>query len=100
MESTGEAERIQVSASTAALLRAGGRHALERRGTITAKGKGELETFWLLPPPPESAVAAAQAAAEEGGGACEPAAAEVAAGEGGGGGGGGGGSGRGAEELC
>ncbi len=95
MESTGEAERIQVSASTASLLRSGWRHTLERRGTITAKGKGELETFWLLPPPPESAVAAAQAAAE-GGGACELAAAEVAAGEGGGGVG----SGRGAEELC
>jgi hypothetical protein len=92
MESTGEAERIQVSASTAALLRAGGRHALERRGTITAKGKGELETFWLLPPPPESAVAAAQAPAE-GGGACELAAAEVASAEGGG-------SASGAEELC
>jgi class 3 adenylate cyclase len=47
MESTGEAGRIQVSAATEALLRPDGRHLLEARGTVLAKGKGELRTCWL-----------------------------------------------------
>ena len=46
MESTGLAGRIQVSETTATLLRAGGCHSLEYRGKIAAKGKGELDTFW------------------------------------------------------
>lgn len=48
MESTGLPGRIQVSETTAALLRAGGCHSLEHRGKVAAKGKGELDTYWLL----------------------------------------------------
>ena len=47
MESTGETGRIQVSAAAEELLRAGGRHTLRYRGKVAAKGKGELDTFWL-----------------------------------------------------
>ena len=69
MESTGEAGRIQVSAATAELLRAGGgAHALRYRGKVAAKGKGELDTFWLLDAEDKEEEGAA-AAAEEGGGA-------------------------------
>ena len=50
MESTGEMGRIQVSAAAEELLRAGGRHTLRYRGKVAAKGKGELETYWLQPP--------------------------------------------------
>ena len=50
MESTGEPGRIQVSAATMQLLRAGGRHELQYRGKVAAKGKGELDTYWLQPP--------------------------------------------------
>jgi class 3 adenylate cyclase len=59
MESTGEAQRIQVSASTEALLRVGGRHVLSYRGKTEAKGKGLVDTYWLTgvqePPPLASA---------------------------------------------
>ena len=48
MESTGAPGRVQVSATTAALLREAGVHALEYRGKVAAKGKGELDTYWLL----------------------------------------------------
>jgi len=48
MESTSIAGRIQVSAATATLLARRGEHALEYRGRVAAKGKGELETHWLL----------------------------------------------------
>jgi hypothetical protein len=48
MESTGLPGRVQVSGTTAALLDAAGYHSLEYRGKVAAKGKGELETFWLL----------------------------------------------------
>ena len=74
MESTGEANRIQVSCAAADALRAAGApHALLSRGKIAAKGKGELETFWLErgpTEPPDAAAAgggssAAAAAAEE-----------------------------------
>ena len=59
-ESTGEAGRIQASATTAEALRAAGaRHALRPRGKVAAKGKGELETFWLERGPSEAQDAAA-----------------------------------------
>ncbi|MEM0906720.1 MAG: adenylate/guanylate cyclase domain-containing protein [Pseudomonadota bacterium] len=45
MESHGEPGRIQVSASTAALLRSAFK--LTPRGRITVKGLGDVETFWL-----------------------------------------------------
>jgi class 3 adenylate cyclase/sensor domain CHASE-containing protein len=45
MESSGVAGRVQVSESTAERLR--GKLALEERGTIKVKGKGEMKT-WLL----------------------------------------------------
>jgi len=48
MESTGQAGKVQCSASTAALLKAAGTHILERRGLIEAKGKGTVEAFWVL----------------------------------------------------
>jgi len=46
MESHAEAGTIQVSASTAQLLRA--QFVLESRGTIDVKGKGPMETFVLV----------------------------------------------------
>jgi len=48
MESNGAAGKIQVSGTTAALLQQAGVHTLEYRGKIAAKGKGELDTYWLL----------------------------------------------------
>ena len=50
MESTGMKNRIQISEATAALLKEGGMDSwVRRRDTkISAKGKGELQTFWLL----------------------------------------------------
>ncbi len=48
MESTGEAGRIQVSAATEQLLRNAGRHTLAYRGKVEAKGKGLVDTYWLL----------------------------------------------------
>jgi class 3 adenylate cyclase len=49
MESTGARDRVQVSTKTAELLIAGGKsHWITPRGeTVTAKGKGQLATFWL-----------------------------------------------------
>jgi Adenylate and Guanylate cyclase catalytic domain len=49
MESTGHPNKIHVSNVTADLLvQAGKGHWLERRlDTVVAKGKGELETYWL-----------------------------------------------------
>ncbi|MGE5226454.1 MAG: adenylate/guanylate cyclase domain-containing protein [Planctomycetaceae bacterium] len=47
MESHGVPGRIQVSARTAEAL--GSAFALEPRGTIDVKGKGPMETFFLLP---------------------------------------------------
>jgi class 3 adenylate cyclase len=48
MESTGCAGRIQVSAATEQLLRNAGRHTVEYRGKVEAKGKGLVDTYWLL----------------------------------------------------
>ena len=45
MESHGAPDRIQISAATRALLDA--EFATEPRGTVTVKGLGEVETFWL-----------------------------------------------------
>ncbi|GLC69909.1 hypothetical protein PLESTF_000894800 [Pleodorina starrii] len=53
MESNSKPMRIHVSDSTAALLEAaaaGEGFQLERRGVIQVKGKGPMETHWLLPP--------------------------------------------------
>jgi len=48
MESTGEPGRIQVSGEVAAALKAAGApHALRYRGKTEAKGKGQLDTYWL-----------------------------------------------------
>mmetsp|Transcript_21704 Transcript_21704/g.53623 ORF Transcript_21704/g.53623 Transcript_21704/m.53623 type:complete len:1229 (+) Transcript_21704:221-3907(+) len=50
IESTGRRNRIQVSEETADLLaKAGKRHLLEERSAmVEVKGKGRLQTFWLL----------------------------------------------------
>jgi hypothetical protein len=50
MESTGQRDRIQVSQSTADLLVASGRGdwITKRDGLVAAKGKGELQTYWLV----------------------------------------------------
>lgn len=47
MESTGVPTKIQVSAASAALLEAAGTHVLEYRGKVAAKGKGEVDTYWV-----------------------------------------------------
>jgi hypothetical protein len=49
IESTGERNKIHVSADTAALLMNSGKGnwLQEREGIITAKGKGYLKTYWL-----------------------------------------------------
>jgi guanylate cyclase len=46
MESHGAAGKIHVSDAAAARLRDG--FALEERGAVTVKGKGEMQTFWLV----------------------------------------------------
>jgi len=45
MESTGEVDRVQVSADVA--RRIGRGFVVTRRGVVDVKGKGPLETFWL-----------------------------------------------------
>lgn len=49
MESTGLPRRIQISKETADILQASGkgRWIIQRQDTVVAKGKGELQTFWL-----------------------------------------------------
>lgn len=52
MESSSQPMRCQVSSAVAALLETavsepGSRLALQSRGRVSIKGKGELETFWL-----------------------------------------------------
>ena len=51
MESTGVKKKIQISQETAELIISAGKaNWLKRREDIVhAKGKGELQTFWLLP---------------------------------------------------
>jgi len=46
MESQGEAGKIQITATTAAVV--GDRFHCERRGCLAIKGKGMMETYWLL----------------------------------------------------
>ena len=48
MESHGEPGRVQVTAETAGLLRDA--FELEARGTVVIKGKGTMDTWWLLGP--------------------------------------------------
>ncbi|KAL7027528.1 hypothetical protein ACKWTF_005475 [Chironomus riparius] len=48
MENRGEAMKIHVSATTKELLDHHGGFMLEKRGSIEIKGKGDMETFWLL----------------------------------------------------
>jgi class 3 adenylate cyclase len=49
MESTGERNRVQISESTAALLREAGKEHwfYPRENLVTAKGKGQLQTYWV-----------------------------------------------------
>ncbi|AFY39059.1 adenylate/guanylate cyclase with integral membrane sensor [[Leptolyngbya] sp. PCC 7376] len=46
MESSGEPGSIQVTASTYELLRK--KYVLKHRGQVKVKGKGEMDTYWLL----------------------------------------------------
>ncbi|XP_055847904.1 soluble guanylate cyclase 89Da-like [Episyrphus balteatus] len=52
MESSGEPYKIQVSNYTASKIRPHG-YIVESRGYVKVKGKGEMETFWLLAGPDE-----------------------------------------------
>ena len=51
MESTGSKSKIQVSQKTADLIIAGGHSGWikPRESLVFAKGKGELQTYWLTP---------------------------------------------------
>ena len=50
MESTGQVHKIQISAQTAGLLKADGhdKWVTERKHLVVVKGKGEMQTYWLL----------------------------------------------------
>lgn len=50
MESTGQPGRIQVSTETAEILKASGRErwVTPRENRVDIKGKGELQTYWLV----------------------------------------------------
>ncbi len=50
MESTGEAMRVHLSESSAHALLATGKWMCEQRGHVSVKGKGEMNTFWLIGP--------------------------------------------------
>ncbi|KAG7365344.1 adenylate/guanylate cyclase [Nitzschia inconspicua] len=56
MESTGFPNKIQLSQSTAELLAAAGKGKwiLPREDVVTAKGKGIMQTYWLIPKPSSS----------------------------------------------
>jgi len=58
MESTSVGGKIQVSAETAELIKLDrrGKWLVKRDGMITAKGKGELQTYWAEPNPVGSRV--------------------------------------------
>ncbi len=47
MESSGEAGKVNISASTYALVRANNRYVFESRGKISVKGKGEVEMYFV-----------------------------------------------------
>jgi adenylate cyclase len=47
MESSGEAGKVNISASTYALVRSNNRYAFESRGRISVKGKGEVEMYFV-----------------------------------------------------
>ena len=48
MESNGEALKIHMSSSTAALLETFETFQVEERGQLEVKGKGKMTTYWLL----------------------------------------------------
>jgi len=48
MQSSGEANKIQISKTTWLLLSMKGGFMMEERGMIEVKGKGEMQTYWLL----------------------------------------------------
>ncbi|ELT99792.1 hypothetical protein CAPTEDRAFT_143601 [Capitella teleta] len=48
MESTSVAMRIQVSGDFRDIARQVGGYEMQRRGTVSVKGKGDMVTFWLL----------------------------------------------------
>ncbi|KAF5403198.1 Atrial natriuretic peptide receptor 1 [Paragonimus heterotremus] len=48
MESTGEAYKIHCSDTTHEILERFGGFIFEKRGTITVKGKGEMQTWWVV----------------------------------------------------
>ncbi|XP_046334854.2 soluble guanylate cyclase gcy-33-like [Haliotis rufescens] len=48
MESTGMADRVQLSNNTYYCLKGIGGYSFERRGEIEVKGKGLITTYWLL----------------------------------------------------
>jgi hypothetical protein len=58
MESTGMASRIQCSPSTGTLLREAGKGKWirEREELVSAKGKGEIQTYWISPRPSASSL--------------------------------------------
>mmetsp|Transcript_20743 Transcript_20743/g.59114 ORF Transcript_20743/g.59114 Transcript_20743/m.59114 type:complete len:657 (-) Transcript_20743:76-2046(-) len=51
MESTGEARKIQISQATAELITEAGKEywIRPREETVQAKGKGKVQTFWVVP---------------------------------------------------
>lgn len=48
MESTGSSWRIHMSQETCDLLEKAGGYIIESRGPIEIKGKGKMNTYWLL----------------------------------------------------
>lgn len=48
MESTGSSWRIHMSQETCDLLQKAGGYIIESRGPIEIKGKGKMNTYWLL----------------------------------------------------
>jgi len=48
MQSSGEADKIQISKTTWLLLSLKGGYVMEERGMIEIKGKGEMQTYWLM----------------------------------------------------
>jgi class 3 adenylate cyclase len=63
MESTGITNRIQISRPTMKLLMASGKchdWIQPRETTVTAKGKGEMQTYWLLSRSEQNALVAVE----------------------------------------